>query len=324
MKRIIAIVAGGDSSEFEVSLRSAEGIYGFLDKDKYEVFIVEFRGADWRVNYQGELLSVDKNDFSFLYQGRKIKFDYAYITIHGTPGEDGKVQGYFDMLKIPYSTCGVLQAAMTFDKFVCSQYLKSFGFTFAESILVREGDKITARDIEEKIGFPCFIKPNYSGSSFGVTRVDSSSQVDAAIEKAKKEGGSVLIESFIDGTEVTCGCYKVRGEITPLPITEVVTMNDFFDYDAKYNGEVEEITPARISNELTERVQKITTAIYNILGCSGIIRADYIITKENVITLLEVNTTPGMTKTSFIPQQVAAAGIQMKDLLTAIIEEQFQ
>lgn len=324
MKRTIAIVAGGDSSEFPVSLRSAQGIYSFMDKDKYDVYIVEMEGLRWEtVLSDGTKTAVDRNDFSFLLNGKKIKFDFAYITIHGTPGENGLLQGYFDMIHLPYSTCGVLVSALTFNKFALNQYLKGFGIRIAESLLVREGFEITDSEVVDKIGLPCFIKPNEGGSSFGVTKVKTVGQIQPAIEKAMLESGDVMIEAFMQGTEITCGCYKTRNKEVVFPITEVVSKNEFFDYAAKYDGESLEITPARLNEETTERVKLLTSAIYDILGCEGIVRIDYIITEGEKINLLEINTTPGMTATSFIPQQVRAAGIEMKDVLTDIIENKF-
>ncbi|WP_321519893.1 D-alanine--D-alanine ligase [uncultured Bacteroides sp.] len=324
MKRTIAIVAGGDSSELPVSLRSAQGIYSFIDKDKYNLYIVEMQSLRWEVQLpDGNKTPVDRNDFSFSMNGEKIKFDFAYITIHGTPGEDGKLQGYFDLLQIPYSCCNVLAAAITFNKFSCNQYLKGFGVRISESVMLRKGQAITDEAVVEKIGLPCFIKPNLGGSSFGVTKVKAKEQIQPAIEKAFDEAQEVIIEAFMEGTEITCGCYKTKSKEVVFPITEVVTSNEFFDYDAKYNGQVEEITPARLSEELTKRVQALTGAIYDILGCQGIIRIDYIITKGDKINLLEINTTPGMTATSFIPQQVKAAGLDIKDVMTDIIENKF-
>ncbi|MCI1684001.1 MAG: D-alanine--D-alanine ligase [Bacteroides sp.] len=324
MKRTIAIVAGGDTSEFHVSLRSAQGIYSFIDKEKYALYIVEMHGLDWHVQLSdGEKAPVDRNDFSFLLNGVKVTFDFAYITIHGTPGEDGRLQGYFDMLHIPYSCCGVLAAALTYDKFACNQYLKAFGVRIADSLLLRRGQSISDKDVMDKIGLPCFIKPSLGGSSFGVTKVKLPEQIQPAISKAFDEAQEVLVEAFMEGTEITCGCYKTKNKSVVLPITEVVTQNDFFDYDAKYNGQVSEITPARISADLTARVQTLTSAIYDILGASGIIRVDYIITAGEKINLLEVNTTPGMTPTSFIPQQVRAAGLDIKGVMTDIIENKF-
>lgn len=324
MKRNIAIVAGGDTSEFEVSLRSVRGIYSFIDKEKYNLYIVEMKGPRWEVwMTDGGRLPVDKNDFSFTCGTEKVKFDFAYITIHGTPGEDGRLQGYFDMLRIPYSCCGVLAAAITYDKFRCAQFLKTFGVRIADSLLLSRGHSISDDEVVEKIGLPCFIKPSLGGSSFGVTKVKTREQIQPAIVKAFGEADEVMVESFMDGTELTCGCYKTKEKTVVFPPTEVVTHNEFFDYDAKYNGQVDEITPARISDELTRRVQTLTSAIYDILGCSGIVRIDYIVTSGEKINLLEVNTTPGMTATSFIPQQVRAAGLDIKDVMTDIIENRF-
>lgn len=324
MKRTIAIVAGGDTSEYEVSLRSAQGIYSFIDKEKYTLYIVGMHGLDWHVRLEdGRTLPVDRNDFSFQLDGQKVKFDFAYITIHGTPGEDGRLQGYFDMLRIPYSCCGVLAAALTYDKFACNQYLHAYGVRIAESLLLRQGQTITDDEVVEKIGLPCFIKPSLGGSSFGVTKVKTREQIQPAIAKAFDEAQEVVVEAFMDGTELTCGCYKTRDKSVVFPITEVVSHNEYFDYKAKYNGESDEITPARISDELTDRVKKLTSAIYDILGAQGIIRVDYIVTEGDKINLLEVNTTPGMTATSFIPQQVRAAGLDIKDVMTDIIENKF-
>lgn len=324
MKRIIAIVAGGDSSEHDVSMRSAEGIYSFIDKDKYTLYIVELTKKKWEALLpDGSRAPIDKNDFSFSHDGQKVKPDFAYITIHGTPGENGILQGYFELLGIPYSTCDVLVSAMTFSKFTLNQYLKGFGVRVAESLLVNKRHGISDQDVIEKIGLPCFIKPNASGSSFGVTKVKTADQIQPALKEAFAESDDVMIEAFMDGIELANGCYKTKDKSVVLPITEVVSKNEFFDYNAKYKGEVTEITPARLSPELTDRVQKLTSAIYDILGCKGIVRVDYIITEGEKINMLEINTTPGMTATSFIPQQVRAAGLDIKDVMTDIIENKF-
>lgn len=323
MKKNIAIVAGGDSSEVVVSLKSAAGLYSFMDKDSYNLFIITIVGKIWQVEFsETEKIEIDKNDFSFTRNAEKTTFDFAYITIHGTPGENGILQGYFDLIGLPYSCCGVLAAAITFNKFTCNQYLKGFGVKVADSIVLREGQSIAEQEVADKIGFPCFVKPNVGGSSFGVTKVKTIDQVQPAIALAFSEGHEVMIESFMQGTEITCGIYKTHKKTQVLPITEVVSENEFFDFDAKYKGQVQEITPARISDSLTERVQKLTSAIYDILGCKGIVRIDYIISEGDVINLLEVNTTPGMTATSFIPQQVAAAGLDIKMVMTDIIENE--
>lgn len=322
MKRTVAIIAGGDSSEHEVSMNSAKGIYSFIDKEKYNLYIVELSKKAWEaVLPDGTRSKIDKNDFSFMDGENKVKPDFAYITIHGTPGENGILQGYFELLDIPYSTCDVLVSAMTFSKFTLNQYLKGFGIRVAESMLVNKRFGIDNKDVVKKIGLPCFIKPNASGSSFGVTKVKTEDQIQPALEAAFAESDDVMIEAFMDGIELANGCYKTRNKSVVFPITEVVSDNEFFDYNAKYKGEVTEITPARLSPELTERVKKLTSAIYDILGCKGIVRIDYIITEGEKINMLEINTTPGMTATSFIPQQVRAAGIDIKDVMTDIIEE---
>ena len=331
MKKTIAIVAGGDSSEHDVSLRSAEGIHSFLDKERYEVYIIEIKCMTWEAHLKdGSRSNVDLNDFSFMEGGKRIRPDFSYITIHGTPGENGILQGYFDLIHLPYSTSDVLVEAMTFNKFTLNQYLKGFGVSVSESLIVRKGFEhlVTDDEIIEKIGLPCFVKPNAGGSSFGVTKVKSADQIHEAILKAMRESDEVMVEAFMEGTEISQGCYKTQEKEVVLPATEVVSDNEFFDYNAKYNGQVREITPARLKEETAERVSLITSMIYDILGCNGIIRVDYIIThttdengkERERINMLEVNTTPGMTATSFIPQQVRAAGMDMKDVLTDIIE----
>lgn len=324
MKRKIAIICGGDTSEHDVSMRSAAGIASFLDKERYLIYVVEIHAGKWNVLLEdGTRIGVDKNDFSFVIADERIVPDFCYITIHGVPGENGLLQGYFDLIGMPYSTCNVLVEAMTYDKFVLNNYLRSLGVSVADSLLIRQGhDKEVAdADIIERIGLPCFVKPASGGSSFGTTKVKEANVLRAAIDLALKEGEDVMVEAFMKGTEITCGCYKTKEKSVVFPITEVVPANEFFDYDAKYNGEVQEITPARLSERLTQRVQTLTSTLYDILGCHGIVRIDYIITEGEHINLLEINTTPGMTATSFIPQQVRAAGLDIKDVLTEIIED---
>lgn len=330
MKRIIAIVAGGDSSEHDVSLRSADGIYSFIDKEAYLPYIIEISGQKWEaILDDGERATVDKNDFSFTDKGQKVKPDYAYITIHGTPGENGILQGYFDLIKLPYSTSDVLVEALTFHKFVLNNYLRSLGVKVADSMLIRRNQaaSITDDEIVERIGLPCFVKPADDGSSFGVSKVKTKAELRPAMEKAFGEDNDVMVEAFVKGTEITCGCYKTRAGAHIFPITEVVTTQEFFDYDAKYNGKVDEITPARIEPATAQRVSQLTSVIYDLLGCRGIIRIDYILTGEKgheSINMLEINTTPGMTATSFIPQQIRAAGMTPAEVLTDIIEDSFR
>lgn len=322
MKMNIAIVWGGYSSEKVVSEKSAAGIYKFIDKERFNVFKVKIDRDSWLVEFNDNFYSVDKNDFSFKYNNSNVKFDFAYVTIHGTPGEDGVLQGYFDMLGIPYSNCGVLSSALTFNKFTCNNFLKSFGVNVAPSLVLRKDVPYNSNEIIDVLGLPVFVKPNVGGSSFATTKVKVLEQLDEAINDAFGDVTEVIVERFISGTEVTCGCYKLKEGIVMLPLTEVVPKNEFFDYNAKYNGEVDEITPARISKKLTEQIQKETARIYDLVDAKGIIRADYIIMDGSPV-LLEVNTTPGMTETSFIPQQVAAANLSMRDVLSDIIEFEY-
>ena len=361
-KKTIAIICGGDSAEHDVSMRSAAGIESFLDKERYNIYKVEIHARHWEaILSDGSRSIVDRNDFSFAISSEKrevrserrndidpqntsrgenvssshlspltshseeqrIRPDYAYITIHGAPGENGVLQGYFDLIGMPYSTCNVLVEAMTYDKFVLNNYMRGLGVSVADSLTVKIGHdrEVSDEDIISRIGLPCFVKPARGGSSFGTTKVKTPEQLRPAIEVALKEGEDVMVEAFMQGTELTCGCYKTKTGGHVFPITEVVSKNEFFDYASKYNNESDEITPARISDRLTERVQQLTSMIYDILGCHGIIRIDYIITEGDKINLLEINTTPGMTATSFIPQQVRAAGLDIKDVLTEIIED---
>jgi D-alanine-D-alanine ligase len=320
-RKTIAIVAGGYSSEIVVSMKSAQGIQSIIDTARYVSYVVVITREKWVVMLPDNTeLPIDKNDFSFTHAGDRIRFDFAYITIHGTPGEDGLLQGYFDMLGLPYSCCGVLAAALSFNKDFCKKYLQSFGVQVALSVLLRRGEVWNAEELVSQLGLPVFVKPNDGGSSFGVTKVSSLEQIQPAIHLAFTEGDEVMVESFIPGVEVTCGCYQAGEKMTVFPVTEIVSQNEFFDYDAKYNGQVLEITPARISPALTEAVLSLTAKIYDCLGAKGIIRVDYIISPQGEIRLLEVNTTPGMTATSFIPQQVKAAGMDIREIMTEIIE----
>ena len=322
IKKNIAVVWGGYSSDKEVSERSAQGIYNFLDKSIYNVVKVCIDHDEWSAELGNHSYPINKNDFSFTAEDQHIQFDFAYIIIHGTPGEDGPLQGYFDMIHISYSSSGLLACALTFSKFTCNNFLKSFGYSVADSILVRQNEQYNADEVVAQLQLPLFVKPNVGGSSFAITKVKETQYLQAAIDEAFTEADQVLIESFIDGIEVTCGCYKTESGKTVLPLTEVVTHNEFFDYNAKYLGEVDEITPARISAELTEQIQQLTLELYDLVGAKGIVRADYIISNNEPV-LLEINTVPGMTQTSFIPQQVAAANLNMTDVLTEIIEYEY-
>jgi D-alanine-D-alanine ligase len=320
-KKNIAIIYGGYSSEIIVSEKSMKGIRSFIDSEKYNTYPLLIKDNNWSVELNDRSLPVDKNDFSFMKDGEKTTFDCAYITIHGTPGENGILQGYLEMLNIPHTTCDVLPSALTFNKFTCNTYLKGFGVAVADSVLIRKGNKYDPADIVEKLGLPCFVKPNAGGSSFGVSKVKKEDDVAPAIEKAFEESDEVIIEELLEGRELTCGLYKTAKGENIFPITEVISKNDFFDFEAKYDpSKAEEITPAPVADDIRDRIQKISSMIYDILGCKGIIRVDYIYAKDKIY-MLEVNTTPGMTPTSFIPQQIKAAGLNISDVFTDIIED---
>ena len=318
----IALIAGGYSGEYTVSLSSQEGLMKFLSDSPYEIYPVLIRRDHWTVLGLEDTPEIDKGDFSFVHPetGRKVRFDFAYITIHGTPGEDGHLTGYLDMLQIPYSCCPTLIGALTFDKYVCARYLSTFGIKIAPAVRLTKYDRIDIDDLLREPGLPCFVKPNNGGSSIATTHVTEREQLQPAIDKALAESGDVMIQSLITGTEITCGAYEDAEGIHILPITEVVPKSEFFDYDAKYNGAVDEITPARLPEETTVRVKELTHRIYRHLRAAGIIRVDYFIESDGTPVLLEVNTTPGMTATSFIPQQIHAAGLAPGKVLEGIID----
>jgi D-alanine-D-alanine ligase len=318
----IAVVAGGDSSEFVVSVKSGANVLASIDIQKFNAWLVQMRGNEWFV-LQGEnqIAPVDKSDFSFRLNHEKIQFDFAYITIHGTPGEDGILQGYFDLLHIPYSTSNVHSSSLTFNKWFCNNYLKSFGVKMARSVKINRGEKVNNAEIIKNLGLPLFVKPNAGGSSFGITKVKTESELVQALEKAWEESAEALIEEFIGGTEFTCGLVKLRGEKVVFPVTEVIPKNEFFDFEAKYTpGATDEITPARLPEELYEQCQQLSAEIYDRCQCSGIVRIDFIL-KNKEFYFLEVNTTPGMTETSFIPQQIQAMGLTLKEIISQVIEE---
>lgn len=316
----IAIIAGGNSSEYEVSVKSGKNIYAEVDETKYNKYLVILRGRDWHVEIGEEKFPVDRNDFSFTRNGEKILFDFAYITIHGVPGENGLLQGYLDMMGVPYGGCNVLTSALTFDKHTCSTYLNSYGVNVADSVMLIRGMAYDVNEIINEVGLPCFVKPNAEGSSFGVTKVKEAAQLEDALKKAFALCREVLVETFIDGTELTCGVVKAGDMDITMPIAEVIPKNEFFDFEAKYNPtKSDEIIPARISPELTKRIKTLSSMIYDILRCEGIIRVDYIV-REDEIFMLEVNTTPGMTSNSFVPKMVRTMGGTLREVLTKIID----
>lgn len=318
----IAVIAGGDSSEFVVSVKSGANVFNAIDTTKFNPWLVQMKGKEWIVVQNDlKIADINKSDFSFQFNTKKINIDFAYITIHGTPGEDGVLQGYFDLMQIPYSTCDVHSSSLTFNKWFCNNYLRSFGIKMARSIKVLKGEEIDADKVEKELSLPVFIKPNAGGSSFGITKVKTKDEIEEAIKKAWEESDEALIEQFIDGKEFTCGLVKINDQKIIFPVTEVLPKNEFFDYEAKYTpGAAEEITPARLPKNLFEECQEISAEIYDLCRCSGIVRVDFIL-KENTFYFLEVNTTPGMTATSFIPQQIAAMGLTLKEVITQLIED---
>jgi D-alanine-D-alanine ligase len=321
--KTIAIAAGGHSSEFEISVKSATEVSKALSS-KYMVYIIMIRGSEWYWEDQrGRYHNIDKNDFTLVTDDLKIRFDAVFIAIHGTPGENGLLQGYFDMLKIPYSSCDAFCSALTFNKQACKLFLKEYMIPMADAILIRRNDSLDPSAIAKKLGMPCFVKPNDSGSSFGVSKVKKKEELLDALKKAFKESDEVLIEAFMKGREVACGLLKTSTKTLVLPVTEIISKNEFFDYEAKYSsGKSEEVTPAVMPLNVTGEIQRLSSFIYDLLGCKGIVRVDFIVIGDKPF-FLEINTVPGMTEESLIPQQVKAAGIPFNEFYGMILEDLF-
>jgi len=316
----IAIIMGGYSSEFEISLKSGNVVYQYLDKTKYNGFRIHIFKEKWvYVDDNNHEFPIEKNDFSVTVNGTKITFDAVFNAIHGTPGEDGLMQAYFDLIDLPQTSCDYYQAALTFNKRDMLSVLKPYGINCATSYYLNKGEHIDTAEIVKKVGLPCFVKPNKSGSSFGISKVKAEAELPIAIEIAYKEDNEIIIESFLDGTEVSVGVINYQGKITVLPITEIVSDNDFFDYEAKYLGKSQEITPARISPEIAEKVNAVAKRAYEILKMKGFSRSEFILVNGEPF-MLEMNTIPGLTTESLIPQQAAAAGITLENLFTNAIE----
>lgn len=324
MKKNIAIIMGGYSSEYEISLKSGQVVYETLDASKYNAYRIHVFKHKWvYVNDLDEEFPVNRHDFSVDIDGNSIQFDCVFNAIHGSPGEDGFMQGYFELLNIPQTSCGMYQAALTFNKRDCLSALKPYGIKTAESYFVNLGDAIDEDAIVKKVGLPCFVKANRAGSSFGITKVYKQDELQNALNVAFKEDDEVIIESYLDGVEVSVGVITYKGEVTVLPITEIVSDNDFFDYKAKYLGESQEITPARIDETQANKVRSLAKKVYEVLKLKGFSRSEYIF-KNGIPHLLEVNTVPGLTEASILPQQAKAAGISMSDLFENAIEEALQ
>lgn len=321
MKKI-AVVTGGDSGEAKIAFQSAEQVLKNMDRKKFIAYKITIQGGKWLYSDKnGRQYAIDKNDFSVTVNRKKINFDCVFLIIHGTPGEDGKLQGYFDLLKIPYSSSDLLTSAITFNKEICKRVLAPLGINMAKSIVVFKGEKINEKEILDQVGLPCFVKPNNGGSSIGTSKVEKRSELKTAVAKALKEDTQAIIESFISGTEITCGVADYKGKIKALAITEIIPpkTSKFFDLKVKYDGSTREITPAGIPKNKYNECLRLSEKIYKGLNCKGIIRIDYFLSK-NKLFLLEVNTIPGMTGESLIPKQAQHAGISFTQLLTNSIE----
>jgi len=320
MKKVVALIYGGDSSEAEVSVKSGRHVSAHLDRNLFEVHEVMLKGRDWNVlTPSGGSVQIDKSDFSYTDGGVKVSFDVALIMIHGTPGENGLLQAYLEMVGVPYTTCSSTVSAISFDKYACKCYLRDTGVKMAREVLLHKRDNYSASEIISRLGLPLFVKPNVGGSSFGVTKVKREEDLKSAINEALLEGETVLVEEYIAGREMTNGVFEADGKLVRLPVTEIIPDNEFFDYEAKYLGASKEICPAHISIELNKKIVDITHKIYRYLGCAGVVRVDYIIRGEEIF-FLEINTVPGMTEMSLVPQQVRAAGMTIGEFLTKILE----
>ncbi len=337
MKKSIALIYGGNSEEAGISVQSGKNVSGNICREEYDVYEVLLKGKHWRVlNPSGGVVEeglaerglenpsevgveVDKTDFSFVREGKRVKFDMAFIMIHGNPGENGLLQGYLEMMGVPYNTCSAYVSAITFDKHSCKRFIEHAGIKMAKDIFLRRGTAYNAVEIVEELGLPVFVKPTNGGSSFGITKVKRVEDLEAAVELAFREYDSVIIEESIVGRELTNGIYQDGEQLVKLPVTEIVTTREFFDYEAKYLGESQEICPAQIPCELTLRIQETTEKIYRYMGCSGLVRMDYIVRGEEIF-FLETNTVPGMTPMSLVPAQVRAAGIPMSKFFSTLIE----
>lgn len=321
MVRNIALLTGGDSSEWQIALQGAENIGNALDRSRYSPYTIVLRNGHWTYTApDGTKSELDRNDFTLPVAGRKIKLDYALIVIHGTPGEDGRLQGYLDMMGIPYSSCGFVSSVLTFDKAACKRAVAGSGIHLAKEILLNKTSEIDPAAIVAELGLPLFVKPNASGSSFGVTKVKKQNELLPAITEAFKESDQVLMEEFIEGREISCGVMIAGGKEYIFPITELVCQSEFFDYKAKYQGFSNEITPADLPEAIRKEVNRLTLIAYKRLNCRGVVRIDFIVKGETPY-MIEINTIPGMSSHSIIPQQAAAMGMSLTELFNLIIDE---
>jgi D-alanine-D-alanine ligase len=319
MKYKIAIIAGGNSGEYEISIKSAGVVKKHLDSAKFESYLVIIRGKDWFCkDIDGENFQVNKEDFTVNLPGRLLTFDAVFVAIHGTPGEDGRIQGYFDLLGIPYTSCDQATTALTFDKFFCNHYVSSFGAKISRSIVLNKNEKILEEDILSRINLPLFVKPNCGGSSVGTSKVKTREELLPAIKMAFHEDNRVILEEHIPGRELSCGIIKYKGQVRSLPITEILTKKEFFDYEAKYEGMSDEVTPAVLPEDIARNVSEASLKLYKLLNCKGMVRFDYIL-NEKELFFLEVNTVPGLSELSIVPQQALKAGISLQELFSEAV-----
>lgn len=325
MKKNIALVTGGYSGEAVISYKSAESIANHIDAEKWNCYLIDIHPSGWfYLTDEGEKITVDKNDFSLTVDNKKIIFDAVLVSLHGTPGEDGKLQGYFDCLHIPYTSCDAATSALTFNKRYTVAVASFAGMHVAKSLHIIKGDQSKISDITDQLTLPVFVKPNNGGSSIGMSKVTAATDLELAVEKAFKEDDQVLVEEFIGGREFTIGVFKSKGEIIALPITEIVTSNDFFDYQAKYEGASQEITPAQVDETTADKVRDNARKAYRVFNCKGVVRMDFIYEeKSGYPYLLEINSVPGQSAASLVPQQVVAMGWTLKEFYSALIEECF-
>ncbi|RYG33849.1 MAG: D-alanine--D-alanine ligase [Chitinophagaceae bacterium] len=326
MKKKIALVTGGYSGESVISYKSADTIYQNLDKEKWECYLIDIHPEGWfHISSSGEKIFVDKNDFSITVNGIRIAFDAVLVGLHGTPGEDGKLQGYFDCLKIPYTSCDAASSALTFNKRYTVAVAAFAGLNVARSLHLFKSSPLSAAEILDQLKLPVFVKPNNGGSSLGMSKVNDSANLEAALEKAFAEDNQVLVEEFISGREFTIGVFKSGGSIIPLPITEIISKNEFFDFEAKYEGASEEVTPARVDEAIANMVRENALKAYRVFNCRGVVRIDFIYNEEaDKPFLLEINTVPGQSAASIVPQQVKAMGWSLKEFYTALLNECFE
>lgn len=316
----VAVVCGGYSGEAVISLQSAQTVMDNIDRQKYAPVLIQVSDSEWKAQVEDHWVAVDKNDFSVLINGRRILFDVVYMMIHGTPGEDGLMQGYFKMLNIPVTTGDALNMALTFNKFATNAQLSKLGVTVAKSIMLQENEDYAAKEIIEEIGLPCFVKPNEAGSSLGISKVKTLEELAPAISKAFEVNDTVMVEAFMDGREVSCGILPTAsGPKAAIP-TEIISENEFFDYEAKYQGKAQEITPAPIGEALTTKIQESCVRLYKLLNCRGMVRVDYIIVGEEP-HVVEINTVPGFSPASILPQQIRAMGWTLESAINLSIEQ---